>query len=158
MPMLQQSPFPPGRLRYVWETVVRQYLDDPQLRAANVSVQYWSGDPDQQKDFSFELLPALQITPDEGVLDWTDEQRIEGPWRIKLDYAVRGTCAGDLLDMAEAVKNAFLWDAARQTLFVPDVYRINFGSPGLKPSLVCGAQGLAATAYLTLSLNLTLDP
>jgi hypothetical protein len=158
MPPLYQSPFPKGRLRTVYENVVNQYLQDPQLRAAGVAVNYWSGDPDQQKDIVWQALPALAITPDDGDMAWTDEQRIEGPWRIMLEYGVRGTCAADLMDLAEAVKNAFLWDASRQQLFEPDVQHITFSSLGLKPVPIAGWAGIMATSYLTLSLNLTLDP
>lgn len=158
MAILNQSPFPKGRLRKVWEDVVDQYLSDPQLKAAGVAINSWSGDPDQQKDFAWESLPALEITPDDGDLEWTDEQRISGPWRIQLAYGVRGTNAGDLMDLAEAVKNAFLWDQETMALFQPDVYKVTFSSLGLKPVPIAGYQGIMATSYITLSLNLQMDP
>jgi hypothetical protein len=155
MPPLEESPFPQGQLRTLWEAITIQLTSDPILSGAVQEWQLWSGTPEDVMPVSFQSLPALRLTPSGGQFKWGDELSFEGTMILTIDLAVAGTRATDLMDFWECIKNPLAAPEFLTNVLVPlRCWCVTSTSPTIKPGMWGGQMGIESTGVMTLSLNI----
>lgn len=117
--MIRKLPLPDGQRTKVFRFIVNWLKNDPTLgRVIRADAwQDFSGNPNDPGPQSPLQAPTIRLSPAPTALAWTSVESMISPLYINIECLVQGVHADDVLNLQEAIENAFYpADPTRQAL------------------------------------------
>ncbi len=100
------------------ETIVRQNATFQRI-VKPISFRTWRGNPEDAKEFTFEIAPAMRWTPQNGPEEFRTPEMQVGPLYVNCELLIKGTNISDMLNFWWMLERCFYPAVAGPNLVIP---------------------------------------